>query len=111
MRRYTLQNINLLKSIFYSAHIENSRLKMSDFYEMLDKMEDQSDKDKETILSPRQEELFNLIKDHPLIPFNSIQRRFMGVPGRTLRYDLKKLADKNLIIKTAKTRGAYYKIK
>jgi Fic family protein len=62
-------------------------------------------------LSPRQEELFNLIKDHSLIPFDSIQRRFMAVPGRTLRYDLKKLADKNIIIKTAKTRGAYYKIK
>lgn len=63
------------------------------------------------LLSPRQEELFNLIKDHPLIPFDSIQRRFMAVPGRTLRYDLKKLADKNLIVKTAQTKGAYYKIK
>lgn len=84
---------------------------MSDFYEVLDQMEDLTDKEKEIILSPRQEELYNLIKDHPLIPFDSIQRRFMAVPGRTLRYDLKKLADKNLIIKTAKTRGAYYRIK
>jgi len=74
-------------------------------------MDQQVKSEIDLLLSPRQEELYNLIKDHPLIPFDSIQRRFMAVPGRTLRYDLKKLADKNLIIKTAKTRGAYYKIK
>lgn len=74
-------------------------------------MNQQAKTEIDLLLSPRQEELFNLIKDHPLIPFDSIQRRFMGVPGRTLRYDLKKMADKNLIMKIGKTKGVYYKIK
>src|SRR3989338_3226770 len=61
------------------------------------------------LLPPRQEEIYNIIKDHPLIPFDAIRRRFLKVPERTLRYDLKKLQEAGLIIKIGKTRGSYYK--
>ncbi|OGK39541.1 hypothetical protein A2954_07720 [Candidatus Roizmanbacteria bacterium RIFCSPLOWO2_01_FULL_37_12] len=64
---------------------------------------------KKVILPPRLDEIFNIIKDHPMITFDFIRRRFLKVPERTLRYDLKKLADKNLILKVGNTRGSYYK--
>ena len=63
------------------------------------------------LLPPRQEEIFNTIKDHRLVSFDFIRRRFLKVPERTLRYDLKRLAESNFIIKIGKTRGSYYRIK
>ncbi len=67
---------------------------------------------KETILlPPRQEELFNIIKEHRLVSFDFLRRRFLKIPSRTLRYDLKKMADKKFIIKIGKTKGSYYCIK
>ena len=64
---------------------------------------------KKIILPPREQEIFDIIKDHPMISFDFIRRRFLKIPERTLRYDLKKLADKNIIIKIGKTRGSFYK--
>jgi Fic family protein len=67
---------------------------------------------KKTIfLPPRQEEIYLIIKDHRLVSFDQIRRRFLKVPERTLRYDLKKLAEKGLIIKVGKTKGSYYRAK
>ncbi len=67
---------------------------------------------KETILlPPRQEELYYVIKDHRMVSFDFLKRRFLKVPGRTLRYDLKKLTDKGFIIKIGKTKGSYYSSK
>lgn len=66
---------------------------------------------KPPLLPPRQEEIYQIINDHPLIPFDSIRRRFLKVPERTLRYDLKKLLEKKLIIKIGKTKGSYYRVK
>ena len=65
---------------------------------------------KQYILSPRLEEIYYLIKDYKTVSFDFIKRRFIKVPSRTLRYDLKKLADKNLILKIGKTKGSFYKI-
>lgn len=62
-------------------------------------------------LPPRQEEIYNIIKDHSVISFDIIKRRFLNIPGRTLRYDLKKLLDKGLIEKSGITKGSYYRIK
>jgi Fic family protein len=62
-------------------------------------------------LPPRQEEIYLIIKDHRLVSFDQIRRRFLKVPERTLRYDLKKLAEKGLIIKVGKTKGSYYRAK
>ena len=66
---------------------------------------------KELFLPPRQEEIYLIIKEHAVVSFDNIRRRFLKVPERTLRYDLKKLAEKELIIKIGETRGSYYKVK
>jgi len=69
-----------------------------------------SHKEELLALSPRQEEIYNIIKDHFIVSMDFIQRRFMQVPARTLRYDIKKLCDKGLVVKTSSTRGAMYKL-
>ena len=66
---------------------------------------------KATLLPPRQEEIFLIIKEHKVVSFDNIRRRFLKVPERTLRYDLKKLVDKGLTVKIGETRGSYYKMK
>jgi Fic family protein len=65
---------------------------------------------KKLFLPPRQEEIFSIIKEHAIVSFDMIRRRFLKVPERTLRYDLKKLLDKGVIEKTGGTKGSYYRI-
>ena len=65
----------------------------------------------EDTLLPRRLEILNIIKDHKLIQFEAIKRRFWGVNERTLRYDLKKLAEAGLINKRGVTKGVFYEIK
>lgn len=72
--------------------------------------EEQANKDS-LLLPPRQEEIYAIIKDHVIASFDIVRRRFLKVPERTLRFDLKKLLDKGLIVKIGKTRGSYYKVK
>jgi repressor of nif and glnA expression len=43
-----------------------------------------------------------------MVSFDFLKRRFLKVPERTLRYDLKKLADRELINKIGKTKGVFY---
>lgn len=64
----------------------------------------------EDYLLPRRAEILNIIKDHKLISFDEIRRRFKAVNERTLRYDLKKLQDSGLIRKRGITKGVYYEI-
>lgn len=61
------------------------------------------------ILLPRRSEILLIIKDHKLVNFNFIKRRFKNINERTLRYDLKKLTDGGFIKKLGTTRGVYYK--
>lgn len=61
-------------------------------------------------LLPRRAEIYNIIRDLKLIQFDQIRRRFSKVNERTLRYDLKKLADGGLIRKRGTTRGVYYEV-
>lgn len=63
------------------------------------------------VLLPRREEILAIIKEHKIINFDSIKRRFVKVNERTLRYDLKKLRDGGFIQKLGITRGTYYKVK
>lgn len=74
-------------------------------------IENESNKKPHIFLPPRQEEIFNIIKDHGVISFDMIRRRFLKIPERTLRWDLKKLLDKNVIEKTGETKGSYYRVK
>lgn len=84
------------------------------FLSQLEKIKIQIDeeltKNKNLFLPPRQEEIFNLIKDHSVLSFDVIRRRFLNVPERTLRYDLKKLVDKGLVEKGGETKGRYYRV-
>lgn len=64
----------------------------------------------EDYLLPRRAEILNIIKDHTMINFDIIRRRFMRVNERTLRYDLKKLQDAGLIRKRGTTKGVYYEV-
>jgi len=62
----------------------------------------------EDYLLPRRAEILAIIKDHQMINFDQIHRRFMAVNERTLRYDLKQLQDAGLIKKRGTTKGVYY---
>jgi len=92
----------------YLIFMLNSFLKES---EELKKKIESVKNGKEKLLPPRQAEIYLIIKEHTVISFDNIRRRFLKVPERTLRYDLKKLVDKGLTIKIGQTRGSYYKIK
>ncbi len=62
-------------------------------------------------LLPRRAEIYKIIEDQNLVSFDQIQRRFMAINPRTLRYDLKKLQDANLIRKRGTTKGVFYEKK
>lgn len=85
------------------------------FYQQIEKIKNQINvelfKGTHPFLPPRQEEILNIIKDQIVVSFDMIRRRFIRVPERTLRYDLKKLLDKKLIEKSGETRGRYYRVK
>ncbi len=65
----------------------------------------------EDFLLPRRKEILQIIKDHKLVSLNQIQRRFLKVPPRTLRYDIQQLEGQGLIRKIGTTRGALYEAK
>jgi len=65
----------------------------------------------EDLMLPRRSEILRIIKDHKIMNFDQIKRRFMNVNGRTLRYDLKKLQEEGFIQKLGTTRGVYYQAK
>lgn len=62
------------------------------------------------LLLPRRGEIYILIKEHKIMSFNQISRRFQKVNARTLRYDLQKLQEKGLIVKLGNTKGVYYRL-
>lgn len=59
-------------------------------------------------LLPRRLEILNIIRDHQMVSFDFIRRRFLKINPRTLRNDLKKLTEAELILKRGKTRGVFY---
>lgn len=106
----------------YYYHLDNGLKKTEDYlkfmlsaiYEesknLLSQIEKEKSKEEDLyLLPPRQEEIVRIIRDHVFVSFDFLQRRFIKVPGRTLRYDLKKLQEKGLIVKSGRTRGSLYK--
>jgi len=85
------------------------------FYQQIERIKIQVNaetaREKHPFLPPRQEEIFNIIKDQFIASFDMIRRRFIQIPERTLRYDLKKLLDRKLIEKSGETKGRYYRIR
>ncbi len=92
----------------YLVFMLNAFLKES---EELKKQIESAQNGNENLLPPRQEEIYLIIKEHKIVSFDNIRRRFLKVPERTLRYDLKKLIDKGLTIKIGQTKGSYYRMK
>jgi Fic family protein len=62
-------------------------------------------------LLPRRAEILAIIKDHKIVNFDMIKRRFKNVNERTLRYDILRLTKEGFIQKLGTTRGVYYKAK
>lgn len=67
--------------------------------------------DVEDYLLPRRAEILRIVRDHKVVNFDFIKRRFANVNERTLRFDLKKLVDAGLARKLGTTRGVHYAIK
>lgn len=59
-------------------------------------------------LLPRRAEILDVIRDHKMISFDGIARRFRAVSVSTLHFDLTYLMKKNYIKKLGSTRGAVY---
>jgi len=62
----------------------------------------------QSTLLPRRQEILNIIRDHRMVSFDFIARRFHGTPARTLHYDLQQLMKKGLVKKLGTTRGVEY---
>ncbi|MFH2062217.1 MAG: Fic family protein [Candidatus Beckwithbacteria bacterium] len=62
----------------------------------------------EDSLMSRRKEILQIIRDHRLVSFNFIQRRFLSISSRSLHYDLKHLISRGFIKKEGITKGALY---
>ncbi|HUV46855.1 MAG TPA: Fic family protein [Candidatus Bathyarchaeia archaeon] len=62
----------------------------------------------EDSLLPRRKEILNLIKNHKLVSFDFLHRRFLKVTKSTLHYDLQQLTKRGFIRKLGATRGVLY---
>lgn len=109
------------RSVYYRA-LEDTERDVTDYVElMLSSIAIAAEKAKNEVMKkqklevtdyllPRRAEIYNIIKDHQLVNFDQIRRRFIAVNERTLRYDLKKLQDAGLIKKLGTTKGVYYEL-
>lgn len=59
-------------------------------------------------LLPRRGEILLMIREHSMMSFDQIQRRFLSVSSRTLHYDLEYLLRNRLIKKLGSTKGTVY---
>ncbi|MBI4078825.1 MAG: hypothetical protein HY429_00845 [Candidatus Levybacteria bacterium] len=56
----------------------------------------------------KQEAILEVIEEHQLVNFKTIQKNFFGTNERTLRYHIKKLIDAGFVRKHGTTKGAHY---
>jgi len=73
----------------------------------VDELQETKEDAKDSLL-PRRQEILAIIKDHKMVSFNFIKRRFQKVPDSSLHYDIKTLINKAFIKKLGTTRGALY---
>lgn len=97
--KHTNDYLLFMLNAFYSQTEETKKIVESEL------------KKDQPLLTPRQEEILNIIRDQRIVSFDQVRRRFMEIPSRTLSYDLKKLIDKELVSKIGKTKGSYYQEK
>lgn len=115
------EGIDLRREIYYRM-LEESERDVTNYLEfMLETIKDASDEAKRDIFSknsfskedsllPRRAEIVKIVKEHKLVNFDMLRRRFREINERTLRYDLHELQNKGFIKKLGTTRGVYYKI-
>jgi len=84
---------------------------LSEIEKIREDIKNETNKEGLLFLPPRQEEIFNIIKEQKIVSFDMIRRRFLKVPERTLRYDLKKLSGIGIIEKNGETKGSFYRVK
>ncbi|HSW87898.1 MAG TPA: Fic family protein [Candidatus Saccharimonadales bacterium] len=112
--------LNERKSTYYTLLDQNDATEFIEF--MLEILLEESENLKRRInlytnpaeedyLLPRRREILDIIKDQTIVSLNQIQRRFLKVPARTLRYDLSQLEKQGFIRKIGTTRGAMYTVK
>lgn len=104
----------------YYKYLEEPEKDTTEYIEfMLEAIANVSEKAKELVINkqnseaedfllPRRAEILRIIKDHKIVNFDSIRRRFLKINERTLRYDLKKLQENGFIRKRGTTNGVYY---
>ncbi|NCN58868.1 hypothetical protein COW99_00275 [Candidatus Roizmanbacteria bacterium CG22_combo_CG10-13_8_21_14_all_38_20] len=71
---------------------------------------DAKDSVPEDNLLPRRREILEIIRDHKIVSFDNIKRRFARVPESTLHYDLRQLYKSGFVNKLGSTRGSLYTI-
>ena len=64
----------------------------------------------EDSLLPRRREILEIIKDHQVVSFDFLRRRFSKVAQSTLHYDLRKLREEGFVRKLGSTRGVRYSV-
>lgn len=95
------------RALYYQA-LESTEKDVTDYLEFMLEAIDQTALKAKALVLEKRAEILNIIKDHKLVNFDAIRRRFLNVPERTLSYDLKKLQDSGLIRKRGVTNGVYY---
>jgi Fic family protein len=75
---------------------------------VVNKLKSRKEELPEDRLLPRRREILEIIKDHKIVSFDFIKRRFRRVPDSTLHYDLRQLTKQNFVKKLGETRGALY---
>ena len=75
---------------------------------VIEQLQDKKEEKPEDTLLPRRQEILAIIREHHMVSFDFIRRRFARVPESSLHYDLKMLLKQNLIKKLGATRGVLY---
>lgn len=77
---------------------------------MVENLKNQKKELPEDRLLPRRQEILAIVKDHQMVTFDFIKRRFVKIPDSTMHYDLKKLIEGGFVKKLGSTKGSYYSL-
>lgn len=75
---------------------------------VIELLQDKREERPEDRLLPRRQEILSIIREHQMVSFDFIRRRFARVPESSLHYDLKMLLKQGFIKKLGSTRGVLY---
>lgn len=76
--------------------------------ETIELLKNKTEEKPEESLLPRRGEILAIVREHSLVSFNFIKRRFQKVPDSSLHYDIRILLKLRLIKKLGTTRGVLY---